>query len=429
MSGYADLVLNDRVHSDIFTNAEIFEAEMERIFHRWWIYVGHVSEVPEPGDYALKSIGRQSVIMTRDADGQVRLLLNRCRHRGNAVCNQISGNSSFFRCQYHGWTYSNRGDLVGLPIPSSYQKPLDKKALGLTPVPSFGEYRGFVFGCLAESPPGPLLDYLGKAAEFINNFVNASPQGEVELKAGRSRGFYRGNWKFVGMDGYHPAFTHRSINDLVSRKAALTGKEAFLHSVYSDRSPNRTVDLGNGHVRLDLYPAKEAVLDSLVEDRAGSPSGEKYLALMEEAYGERVNDVLLYSGDPHLGLWPNLQLIGPQVRVVQPVAAEMTEVITYPALLKGVPDEINESRIRQQEYFGGPAGFGTSDDYEMFERNQVGLSARVNPWLLLSRGLHTETTDDDGFLVANVTDEVTQRGQLRQWLAAMDHGALAAAPA
>jgi phenylpropionate dioxygenase-like ring-hydroxylating dioxygenase large terminal subunit len=88
---YDELVQETRVHTDVFANAEIFEDEMERIFEGWWNFVGHASEVPEPGDYALKRIGRQPVIMCRDEDGNVNLFLNRCRHRGNLVCNYEQG--------------------------------------------------------------------------------------------------------------------------------------------------------------------------------------------------------------------------------------------------------------------------------------------------------------------------------------------------
>jgi len=80
------LVQEDRVHGSVYTSQEIFAAEVEQIFHRTWMYVAHASEVPEPGDSVVRQIGRQPVIVSRDEDGQVHLLLNRCRHRANASC-------------------------------------------------------------------------------------------------------------------------------------------------------------------------------------------------------------------------------------------------------------------------------------------------------------------------------------------------------
>ena len=137
-------VVKGVVHSDVYTDPEIFEEEMEKIFHQGWVYVGHDSEIPEPGDYALKPIGRQSIIMCRDDQGQIRLLMNRCMHRANAVCQYDEGNTSFFRCAYHGWTYKNTGELVGMPFSdNAYTADFRKEEHGLTPVPRMEIYRGF----------------------------------------------------------------------------------------------------------------------------------------------------------------------------------------------------------------------------------------------------------------------------------------------
>lgn len=99
-----DLVEEGRVHSAIYTDPEIFELEQERIFSRTWIYIGHESEVPKTGDFRLRKIGRQPVIMVRGKDGAVNVLMNRCLHRGAVVAEVESGNTKFFRCWYHGWT-------------------------------------------------------------------------------------------------------------------------------------------------------------------------------------------------------------------------------------------------------------------------------------------------------------------------------------
>lgn len=424
---YEALVRKDRVHSKIFTSPEIFEEELQKIFYRWWVYVGHSSEVPETGDYILKWIGRQSVIMTRDSAGDVHLLMNRCRHRAAAVCQSDRGNSSFFRCQYHGWTYKNNGSLVGVPYPKAYGDGFAKEDLGLTAVPRTGNYRGFIFASL--SPVGISFDdFLGpRTKEIIDYFVNGSPEGEIEVRSGVQQGYFHGNWKFVGMDGYHPSFLHSGVEEIVRKRDGSGG--SLLKDVYSEKSPNLTWDLGNGHARLDLHPGKEAVLNSLTDKISSSPAGRKYVELMRERYGDAADDVIQRSGDPHLGLWPNLQLIGVQIRVIRPLSADKTQVDTYPVLLKGVPPEVNESRMRQQEWFYGPAGFGSPDDYEMFERNQVGLMAEVDPWLILSRGLDREQHNGDGTIVGNITDEVTQRAQMRQWKRVMTMPDMASADA
>ena len=130
------LIHEDRVHGSLYTDPAVWAAELEEIWYRTWIFVGHVSEVPAPNDYVLKSIGPQPVIMTRDRDGEVRLLLNRCSHRANQVCDFPAGNTTTFRCPYHGWTFSNTGALLGYPFSSGYGGRDRKADLGLAAVPA-----------------------------------------------------------------------------------------------------------------------------------------------------------------------------------------------------------------------------------------------------------------------------------------------------
>ena len=92
---------------------EVFEAEMERIFMRTWVYVGHDSEIAEPGDYKMTSVGKEPVLLSRGEDGAPHVVINRCSHRGAAVCLMPRGNVSGFRCQFHGWTFGLDGKLVG----------------------------------------------------------------------------------------------------------------------------------------------------------------------------------------------------------------------------------------------------------------------------------------------------------------------------
>ena len=94
----------------------------------------------------------------------------------------------------------------------------------------------------------------------------------------------------------------------------------------------------------------------------------------------------------------------------------------YPTTLEDVPEEINETRLRDHEWFYGPASFGSPDDYEMFERNQMGLTAQVDPWILISRGLGQEVKNPDGTIVGGITDETLQRGQLIHWKRVMSGG-------
>ena len=413
---YTQLVQEDRVHSRVFTDNDIFEAEMERIFHRRWLFVGHESEVPEPGDYVVKWMGRHSVLLIRTREGDVTLLLNRCRHRGTSVCTESSGNASFFRCPYHGWTYSNDGTLAGVPYPSSYGDDFDKTELGLTKVPRMEVFQGFVFGSL--SPTGvTLAEHLGPAAAVINQFVDASPEGRILVRSGCQKNTFRGNWKFVGMDGYHVNFTHKSVLDLERRMHGA----AEINELFTDKSGSQTLDFGNGHVRLNTATGRQKEFAELLHGRFNETDyGREYLAMLAEVYGEdNVDEVILHSRDPHLGVWPNLQILGVHIRVIRPIAPNQTEVSIYPTMLAGAPEPLNEMRLRSNEWSYGSAGIFQPDDSEIFERSQIGLMNTVDPWMLLSRGLGREQVLEDGTIVGNITDEVTQRGQMRAWRAAM----------
>ena len=81
------LVEPTRVHGSVYTSPDVFEREMATIFTRGWVYVAHESEIPEPGDYVTRNIGRQPVIASRAKDGAIHVLANRCAHRGNKLCN------------------------------------------------------------------------------------------------------------------------------------------------------------------------------------------------------------------------------------------------------------------------------------------------------------------------------------------------------
>ncbi len=112
----AGLVEPDRAHRKAYTDPEIFDLEMDRIFERTWIYIGHESQIKNPGDYYLAQVGRQPVIMIRGQNDEVGVLYNRCPHRGAQICTARKGNTgNNFNCSYHAWTFHLDGKLEGMP--------------------------------------------------------------------------------------------------------------------------------------------------------------------------------------------------------------------------------------------------------------------------------------------------------------------------
>lgn len=418
-SALQKLAERGRVHSSIYTDPAIFELEFERIFYRTWVYIGHASEVPQAGDFRLRSIGRQPVILVRGNDGVVRVLMNRCRHRGAVVCEVEAGREKVFRCWFHGWTYDNTGKLLSVTAPEGYGEDFRTDENSLTPAPRVESYRDFMFASLSAEVP-PLRDYLARAAAMIDLLVDASPERQIDVNAGCHKTVYKGNWKLVGMDGYHPNFVHASVVALWQRKANSGMGATHRSDPFDGKAPTYTRDLGNGHAMIDLRNHRLEHFPDYSKFLATVPGGKDYIdAMFARDSAERARLLLAIAGDPHIGIFPNMQIINNQIRIINPLAVGETEVMMFPVLLKGVSPQINALRLRQHESFYGPASAGSPDDAEIFERAQRGMLAQVNPWINISRGLSRETVDSDGSIVSNVTDEVPQRAQVRQWLALM----------
>jgi phenylpropionate dioxygenase-like ring-hydroxylating dioxygenase large terminal subunit len=132
-----------------YTDPAIYALEVERILNRNWILAGHVSQIPQPGDFFLTKMGKESAIVVRGSDGKVKAFANVCRHRGSRVCLQESGSTRKFECPYHGWMYDLDGNLTAA---RSMPKDFDKKSYGLHPV-SVDVLGGLIFVCFCENPP------------------------------------------------------------------------------------------------------------------------------------------------------------------------------------------------------------------------------------------------------------------------------------
>lgn len=399
-SVYDRLIQPARVHGSLYTDPQIFEEELRKIWYRTWVFVGHETEVSNPNDYVRKKLGLQDVIMTRDAEGKIHLLFNRCAHRGNQICADSKGNSKSFRCPYHGWTFRNTGELLGYPYNQGYggKGKLDS---GLGAVPRVDSYGGFVFGSLATEGP-TLLEHLGAAAGAIDRLVRLSPEGEVELTAGWLKHKTKANWKLLvenETDGYHPQFVHGSI-------FGVTGSP--IGALYSDTSTAVTRNLGNGHSEIDLRPEFRKFNEPMRWFGTTEERVPNYVAAMRQRYGADA-ERLLVEGPPHVMIFPNLFIAEIQVFNIQPVAVNECVQYSTPVQLKGA-HELNKRMVSQSVGSVGPAGMLLADDTEMYERNQRGVEALSPEWLDVSRGLHRERTDENGFTIGTATDETGMRG-------------------
>lgn len=383
-------------HIELYSNPEMFELELERIFYSTWVYIAHDSEIPDAGDFKTTFVGRVPVVLTRDADNQVNLLINRCTHRGSTVCAEERGNRQQFVCPYHAWTFDLDGGLDGVGLPSGYNEgEIDYQALSLQKIARWDSYRGFIFATL--SPTARSFDeHIGEAKKYIDYYCDLSPTGKITVGAtGIYKQKYEGNWKIQlegSVEGYHVWHTHKNAIDVMARDVPLMKDYP--------RLPVKAYDLGYGHNIIENY--------TLTEEQVHQRWPEGFVDSLVSAHGrERAMNALRHRFN--LVIFPNFALLEYHVRVIRPLAVDQTEVRTYHTSLVGAPEEMNIRRVREHEFFYGPAGFGGPDDYVIFDRIQRGYRAWGSEWVLFNRGYKSEQTDENGIRSGQHTQETQQR--------------------
>jgi len=404
----ADLVLHDRVHTSLYTDGQIFDQELERIFYSTWIWVGHVSEIPDAGSYKTTYVGKQPVIVVRDRKKDIHVLLNRCRHRAATVCEHKKGKTNSFVCPYHGWSYALDGSLRGVPHPESYADILDKADHPLVSL-RVEQYNGMIFATFKDDIE-PLSDFLGAAKKWIDLFMKQG--GGYPIKVGGEHRFrFPGNWKIQlenTTDAYHFPLVHKSFLSSVDKQT-----EEMLDFVGGN---GYVEDLGNGHSVMVMIPDLvdlEANLDLPIPARFEELAVQLRAEGHEELAVRRIVRAVGGSGF-NLNLFPNIACSMAFFRVLQPIAVNETEIHHAVLTMDGGPAVANRYRLRLHEHFQGPMGFGTPDDSEAWERVQRGASAGTDLWIMLNRGLPGEQKTEDG-LAGDVSAETGMRAGYQQW--------------
>lgn len=273
-----------------YRSPAFFEREREQVFARAWLLVAREEEIANPGDYVLKTvaIGNTSILITRTKAGTIKAFHNSCSHRGTEVVMQPSGNAGRFVCPYHNWTYSNEGQLVGVPDERAFFG-IDKRRCGLTPV-ACDVWEGYVFINLQPQPEVSLLAFLGPLAERLKGvpytFADNSFFVRSEVNA---------NWKIVSdafLESYHiPAIHPETIGATFASgdnpharllDAAILGPHAFV-SMY-----------GNPDFQLEERHKIDRVAQNL--DNAGSVISASKLSDMEAFLAHPAVNPLKTSG-------------------------------------------------------------------------------------------------------------------------------------
>jgi len=431
MSRYANdrsaitaLVRPTEVHRDIYIDEEVFQLEMKHLFANCWVFVGHDSQTPNKGDYFTTEIGTQPVIMVRHTDDEIYVLHNRCPHKGTKIAIDRSGNTGkFFRCPYHAWSFKTNGCLLAIPLRKGYKDTgleESESVNGMAPVGAVRNYRGFVFARLNAEGPS-FEDFFGESLSSIDNMVDRSPAGRLEVAGPPLRYMHRCNWKMLvenQTDTCHPMVAHESSAGTAIRlweemdKPEGTPKPMAMEVIapfmssyeFFENMGIRTWPNGHGHT---------GVHHSIHSDYSAVPG---YFEQMCDAYGEERARQILGENRHNTVYFPNIMIKGPiqQLRLFQPISANKTLVESYIYRLVDAPDMLLQRTAMYNRLINAPTSMVGHDDLEMYERAQEGLYSDGLEWVNVQR-LYQPDENFDEEAVENGTTERQMRNQFDAW--------------
>jgi len=367
---------HSRVPFWVYSDAEIYAREQARIFRgASWSYVGLGAEIPRPGDFKRSAVGDTPVVVVRDHEGAICVVVNRCAHRGVQFCQQPFGNAREFMCPYHQWTYNLKGDLIGVPFRRGLRKQggmpedfaLDAHGLQRLAV---RERHGVIFASFDAALP-PLEAYLGPAmCEYFDRVFD----GRALRVLGYMRQMIRSNWKLMFeniKDPYHASLLH-----------------VFLVTFGLFRADQPSA------VRMDEHGRHAVLVSSKGEQQASDATAEMKAFLADFTLHDPtlLQPVREFSGTATVvmqTIWPNL-IVQQQsntlaTRQLVTRGPEAFELVWTFFGYETDSDEMTRRRLRQANLMG-PAGLVSVDDSEMMEFSQRGVRAAPEAAAVLELG-------------------------------------------
>lgn len=352
------------VKREAFTSDDVYRREFDRIFDRSWIFLGHESEIPSPGDYVTRQLGSAPVIVVRTADGGIRSFLNSCRHRGTKLCRSEAGRAENFVCPYHGWSYRTDGGLITTTFDRHFPAETDFSQFDLVQVPRLEQRYGLIFGCW-DADVIPLDRYIGDAGWYLEAFFDRTPGG-MEVLGPAHRWQVAANWKvgalnFIG-DSQHVPTTHAGPITLDRVRAA---KEGFINA--GQDSFQVVTDEGHGCTLTYLAPGMPA---------ANYETHDADLQNLYEAKLRPDQINMLHHLRVCVGnVFPNMSFIETQasrgqkaviIRLWQPTSGTSMEVLSWVFAEKEAPRDYKDSVLRKGFHNFGAAGVFEQDDMELW---------------------------------------------------------------
>jgi nitrite reductase/ring-hydroxylating ferredoxin subunit len=363
----------------IFSDPEIYETEMKRVFGRSWLFLAHETQIPSTGDYVTCKMGETPVIVTRDGGGSIRALINSCRHRGNPVTRCDAGHARTFTCAYHGWCYDssgkrvNSGGLVALPgIKTYYDEKIDLPSWGLIPVAQVGVYHGLIFGTL-DPQAVPLEEFLGDFRWFLDMVLD---RGDFAVVPGVMRWRMKCNWKFAADnaigDNSHAQVAHRSAFVAMERKLGAPRMGVGV------QEPGFTILTEYGHganIKTSYFSPEGDDYDTARgKHQRIDPVFEQWRENAEivEKLGALRSQIVRYNGN----LFPNLFMIDRLLMLRNPLGPGETEIRAIALVDRNASPETQVLQQRRAFQKFGPAGLLEQEDGENWDQATAGSRIR-----------------------------------------------------
>ncbi len=347
---------NGTINNAVFSHPDIYAQELEQVFARMWLFVGHESEIPKPGDFIRSRMGEEQVIVTRARDNQIHVLLNSCSHRGNMVCRYDHGNALAFQCAFHGWVFGSDGALLNLPPGTDelYTADMRKEEWGLLRA-RVETFQGTIWATWDETAPS-LMDYFGGAEAYFAVPLcdsDGTPEG-TEVAGGVMKWRVGLNWKVPqpDMDITHGWITHRSARGALNQQG---------FSMPRNYENQYQVWFPEGHTT-DIVYRDDPDEENAFAGWSQYPVVREYLREKWAKRKERLGKLAHINEPPHI--FPNMGSVGRILRVLHPQGPAEVEMWSYILVDKAAPPEVKEAMVRFHERRWGPNGMIQKDDME-----------------------------------------------------------------
>ena len=413
----------------VYCDDALYQIELEQVFGRSWLFLAHRSQIPKAGDYFTTYMGEDPVIVSRQKDGSVVAFLNQCRHRGMRLARLDHGNTKFFTCSYHGWSYDSSGKLVNVPMEKNgYCSKLVKADWGAVRVPRVEEYKGLIFGCWDAEVPS-LDESLGDAKFYMDAMFDRSDAG-TEIWGGVHKWVIPCNWKFASeqfcSDMYHAPLSHMSAILAVMPEGV--PPEAVQWPTEGLQWRSESAGHGTGfHTADDQGQLLAAIV---------GPAVAEYLMASRPRVAERLGATRTHAvNGAHMTIFPTCSFLPGinTLRVWHPRGPNEIEVWALAVVDADAPQAVKDQWGQGITRTFSPAGMFEQDDGENWievQRVLRGTKSRRQPFNL-QMGIDNEQSDArfPGKL-SYVFSEAAARGFYTRWarmMAGESHAELAAA--